>query len=251
MSELRQRLKDGKLIVSTFVKTTSHQIVEVLATAGFDALVLDAEHAPFGKESLDLCLMAAKAIGLPTLVRLPNSSPDTILQVLDMGAAGIVVPHVDSAEQAREVVRASRYRGGVRGFSASTRAGGFGSRGMIDHIQSSDQSTVVIVQIESLLAVECAQEIGKVEGVDCLLVGPADLALSLGCDHVHDPRVQAAIEEVRAASRKAGCALGCFVANALEADRLREMKTEFVVLGSDQMLLSGAARDALSLARGI
>lgn len=249
-TQLRQRLRDGAALLSTFVKTTSPQIVELLATVGFDALVLDAEHAPFGIESLDLCLMAARASGTPALVRVPNARPDTILQVLDMGAAGVVVPHVDNVEQAREAVRAARYRGGLRGFSASPRAGGYGARGMAEHIQSSDENTLVIVQIESVAAVENAEEIGRVEGVDCLFVGPADLAVSMGCDDPGDPRVQARIADVRAASGRSHCALGCFTASAADAQRLRELGTSLVVLASDQMLLRRAAHDALTLLRG-
>lgn len=176
---LRERLVAGESLFATFVKTTSHQTVEVLAATGLDTLVLDAEHAPFGPESLDRSLLAARACSLPVLVRVPYPRGAAIQQALDMGAAGVMVPHVDSAAIALEVVRAARY-GGTRGYSASPRAGGYGQRGMAEHLRLSDAHTAVLVQIESGEAVAQVREIAAVPGVDCLFIGPADLAVSIG-----------------------------------------------------------------------
>ena len=176
----RQRLRSGELLLATFVKTTSPQTVEVLSATGLDAVVLDAEHAPFGPESLDRCLGAARGSGVVGLVRIPALRAEAILQALDMGAAGVFVPHVDTAEQAREAVDAARYVGGKRGYSASARAGDYGECDMALHLHSGDTGTAVIVQIESVEAVARAEAIALVPGVDCLFIGPADLAVSIG-----------------------------------------------------------------------
>ncbi len=147
-ARLRSRILARDRLMATFVKTTSHQTVEVLAATGMDTLVLDAEHAPFGPESLDRSLLAAHACALPVLVRVPYPRAAAIQQALDLGAGGVMVPHVDDARIAEEVVRAARYgQGGARGFSNSSRAGGYGARGMAEHLLASDAHTSVIVQI--------------------------------------------------------------------------------------------------------
>ena len=102
--------------LGTFVKTLSPHVVEILGLTGLDFAAIDAEHAPFDRAALDLMMLAGRAARLPIHVRIPDIAPATILSVLDIGAAGLVVPHVDSAAQAAEVVSRARYRGGVRGF---------------------------------------------------------------------------------------------------------------------------------------
>lgn len=242
---LRERLVAGESLFATFVKTTSHQTVEVLAATGLDTLVLDAEHAPFGPESLDRSLLAARACSLPVLVRVPYPRGAAIQQALDMGAAGVMVPHVDSAAIALEVVRAARY-GGTRGYSASPRAGGYGQRGMAEHLRLSDAHTAVLVQIESGEAVAQVREIAAVPGVDCLFIGPADLAVSIGADSPGDPRVAEAIAQVCAVGRAARCAVGCFVSDVAQVAGLRSLGVAFFVVGSDQALLRAAARQAMA-----
>ncbi|RYF24569.1 MAG: aldolase [Comamonadaceae bacterium] len=245
---LKQRLLDGEPLLATYVKTTSHQTVEVLASTGLDAIVLDAEHAPFGPESLDRALLASRACGLPALVRVPHVRADAIQQALDMGAAGVVVPRVDSAAIATHVVRASRYIGG-RGFSASPRAGGYGQREMAELMRVSDTQTAVIVQIESMDAVEEAAAIAAVPGVDCLFVAPADLAVSMGAHSLADPRVAEALARVCEAGRQAGRAIGCSVADSQQVPGLRALGVSFFVVGSDQALLKRAARQAVAVAK--
>ncbi|CAM3541485.1 HpcH/HpaI aldolase family protein [Paracidovorax anthurii] len=246
-ASLRQRLAARERLLSTFVKTTSHQTVEVLAATGLDTLVLDAEHAPFGPESLDRSLLAGHACGLPVLVRVPYPRAAAIQQALDLGAAGVMVPHVDDARIATEVVRAARYgQGGTRGFSTASRAGGYGLRSMADHLRASDEHTAVIVQIESAQAVAEAAAIAAVPGVDCLFVGPADLAVSFGATGTDDPRVAEAMATVCAAGRAAGRAVGCFVPDARAVPDLGAMGASFFVVGSDQALLRKAARQVMA-----
>jgi 2-keto-3-deoxy-L-rhamnonate aldolase RhmA len=125
--------------VGTFVKTDSTQVVEVLGHTDLDFLVLDAEHAPFDRAQQDRMLLAAHAVGKPMLVRIPDHRDATILSVLDLGAAGIVVPHVDSAEDARNVVAAARFVGGRRGLSLSARFGGYGTRSRAEAMTEADR----------------------------------------------------------------------------------------------------------------
>ena len=119
-ASFRARLLARQTLVGTFLKTPTGHGVEIMGDAGFDFVVIDQEHAPFDRSSTDVALAIACARGLPALVRV--AGPETVLSVLDGGATGILMPHVASAEQARAVVAACRYRGG-RGFATSTRAG--------------------------------------------------------------------------------------------------------------------------------
>jgi 2-keto-3-deoxy-L-rhamnonate aldolase RhmA len=230
---------EGAWHAGTFVKTTSPQVVELLGGCGLDFAVLDAEHAPFDRTSLDLALLAGRAAALPLFVRVPDRAAATLLGVLDMGAAGVLVPHVDTAEQAQEVVAHCRYVGGDRGYSSSPRAAGYGALGMAAAIRAGD-ANVVMCQIESVAAVDAAARIAAVPGVGGIFIGRADLALSMGLDSAQHPRVSEATEHVIAAGRAAGCVVGMFVGSNEERERYRALGVRWFVQGSDQGLLRGA-----------
>ena len=115
------------MLLGTFVKTPGPHNTEALGTAGLDFVVIDEEHAPFDRGSIDLALLGARAGGIAGLVRVSDAGH--LLAALDDGATGVLIPHVDSPQRAAEVVSLCRYRGGSRGFSNTTRAGGYGGRG--------------------------------------------------------------------------------------------------------------------------
>jgi len=241
---LRSRVRAGDPLVGVFVKSSSYQVVEVLGRTGLDFVVFDAEHAPFDRNALDVCLLAARANRLPALVRLPNPEADTVLGVLDMGAEGIMAPHVQSAAGARELVATTRYRDGQRGFSPSGRAGGYGTAAMADHISAQDEGTTVLCQIEDTPGVENVAEIAATDGVDCLFIGRADLTVAYGAEAVDDPRVAAAVARTCAAGRDAGVPVGMFLPSVAATPAFRDMGVSVFVFGSDQGLLRSGA-DAL------
>lgn len=227
--------------VGTFVKTTSPQCIEILGGSGLDFAVLDAEHAPFGRAALDLAMIAGRAVNLPLFVRVLDRSAAGLLSVLDMGAAGVLVPHVDSEQDAREAVAHCRYVGGDRGYSSSPRAAGYGALGMKQAIAEGDRN-VVICQIESVSAVASAAQIAAVPGVAALFIGRADLALSMGLDSAQDPRVTEATEGVIRATLAAGKTVGMFVGSNAERDKYRALGVRWFIQGSDQSLLRQAAQ---------
>lgn len=233
----------GEHHVGTFVKTTSAQVVEILGGSGLDFAVLDAEHAPFDRAAIDLALLAGRAASLPLFVRPADRSAASLLNALDLGAAGVLVPHVDTEADAREVVAHCRYVGGDRGYSSSPRAAGYGALGMKQAIAHGDRA-VVVCQIESSAAVENAAGIAAVPGVGALFVGRADLALSMGLDNAQDPRVTAATERVIRASLEAGTPVGMFVGSTTERETFRALGVCWFIQGSDQSLLRQAARAA-------
>lgn len=238
----RQRLEAGEALLGIFVKSASYQQVEVLGRTGLDFVVFDAEHAPFDRSALDVCLLAAEARSLPALVRLPNDDPDSIFGVLDMGATGFLAPHVDSAAKAVGLVASARFRGGHRGISPSGRAGSYGGFGLAEYIETQDAATTVMCQIEDEGGVKNVAAIAAVEGVDCLFIGRADLAVSLGADGTDDPVVAEAVETICAAGRKTGVPVGMFLPTLDGIDRHRELGVTLFVIGSDQSLLKAGAR---------
>ena len=227
--------------VGTFVKTASPQVIEILGGSGLDFAVLDAEHAPLDRAMLDLMMLAGRAADLPLLVRIPDSQPATFLSVLDMGAAGVLVPHVDTVAQAEAAVGSARFRGGSRGYSSSPRFAGYGSLGMVKALTAGDQA-MVICQIESPQAVANAAAIAAIPGVEGLFIGRADLALAMGLEDARHPDVMAAADNSIAAALAAGKLAGVFAGSVAECDRYAAQGVNWFVMGSDQSLLrQGAA----------
>ncbi|WP_438391898.1 HpcH/HpaI aldolase family protein [Caballeronia sp. DA-9] len=239
--------RDGTA-VATFIKTDSPVVVEILALSDLDFVVLDAEHAPFDRGAMDRMLFTARALGLPMLVRVPDHRDATILSALDLGAAGIVVPHVDSAADAHNVVGAARFIGGRRGISLSARFGGFGTISRAEAIADADRSAV-ICQIESAAAVDAVEAIAAVPGVGGLLIGRSDLALSLGVDSPSAPAVMDAVERIVAAAKPQALSVVLVCANTTEAAEFAQSGANAFVIGSDQSLLRSAALQIRAITR--
>lgn len=238
----RDRLRSGAVLIGTFVKTPSPIVCEVLASTSLDAVCLDAEHAPFGRRDLDSCIHALRAAGMPCLVRLQNDSHEHVLNALDCGATGLVIPHVTSAEQAKAIAKSAHYGRGGRGYAGSSRAAGYTGKPMAEHLRDSAAQTTVIAQIEDIEAVEAVEEIAAVEGIDCLFVGRIDLTVAYGADSPNDPRVLEAVEKVCRAGRESGTAVGMYVSDVSEAGKWIEQGASLFLLESDHaFLLRGAA----------
>ena len=226
----------------TFVKTASPQVIEILSFAQLDFVVIDAEHAPFDRRDIDIMVLAGRASNLPVFVRVPNTDPSTLLSSLDLGVAGLVVPHVDTVEQARAIVASTKYLGGQRGFSSSPRSSGYGSLGMKAALAQGD-SAKLLCQIESKQAVDAAADIAKIDGVDALFIGRADLALSMGFDNTAEAAVEEAVDHIIAVTKAAGKLVVVAVGNKAERDRFAARGADWFVIGTDQGLLRQAAID--------
>jgi 2-keto-3-deoxy-L-rhamnonate aldolase RhmA len=234
----RQRLAAREPLVGTFLKTPTSHATEILGEVGFDFVVIDQEHAPFDRTTTDIALMAARGGGIPALVRVPG--PDAVLSVLDCGATGMLVPHVASAEYAREVAALCRYRG-KRGFATSTRAGRYTATPMWKHIRESDDTVTLVAQIEDREALEEIDAIAAVDGIDSLFIGRGDLTAAFGDDSAEPPEVRQAVERIAAAARKAGKPISVYVGNRTEAAWLKSLGASAFILSSDQGFLRQAA----------
>ncbi|RLJ59016.1 2-keto-3-deoxy-L-rhamnonate aldolase RhmA [Litoreibacter meonggei] len=245
-SDFKARMASGDRLLGTFVKTPSVEMVEILAKSGLDFICLDAEHAPFDRMRLDACLAVARALDFPTLVRVPAGGEDDILKVMDAGAVGIVVPHVDSAEKARAIAKAARFGRGGRGFAGSTRWAGYATRSMAEVLEQSRTETVVIAQIEEPEGVEDIAGIAGAEGVDGVFIGPADLSVAYGATSVDNDELKEAMTRVGDAARKAGVAYVTWVPNAQTAKAWEGYGFNVFVMASEHAWMLAGARAAVA-----
>ncbi len=243
LSAFRQRLISRELLVGTFLKTPSAAVTEIIGLSGLDCLCIDAEHAPFDRAALDIVLLAARSQDLPSLVRVAQAEPAQILSALDLGASGVVAPHITSAAAAAQVARACRYGRDGRGYAGSTRAAGYTTRRMTDIVAEQNASICVVVQIEDAAALSEIDAIAAVDGVDCLFIGRMDLTVSLGAASPDDPRVVDAVQKICAAGRRHNRCVGMFTPTTAEAAQWRAEGASFFLLGSDQQWVLQGARD--------
>ena len=235
--------------MGTFIGTASPVTAEVCAAAGFDWLLLDLEHGAGGEEQVRATVPAAAAYRVPTVVRVESDARIRLGRVLDNGAAGVMLPRMESAAQVREAVSHLRYPPhGDRGVATYNRACRFGlDAGALD---TADDEILGIVQIESAAAVAAADDIAALDGVDVLFVGPRDLSHDLGVPgQLSAPAFMDAIEQVRLAAEKNGKACGLLVNDGAAAAKRIEEGWGFVAIGSDSTLLAAAATTHLSRAR--
>lgn len=232
--------------IGTFVKLPSIEVVEIAALAGLDFVVVDLEHSPLSIETAATLIAVARARGLGVLVRIPDHSASWVQRCLDAGADGLMVPHVDSVQQARELHTTAHFPPhGTRGCGPTTRAGGWGLRSMNDYLAS---ETLLLGQVESQAGVDASEVIVAEKLVSSLFLGPADLALSLGVE-ADSPDLAAMIRRVRETGASRGVPVGIAAPTAAAAGRRIDEGFDYVVVSNDATLLGTALRDVVADAR--
>jgi 2-keto-3-deoxy-L-rhamnonate aldolase RhmA len=244
LGTFRKRLKAGETLLGSMVTLGAPAVAEVLADVGFDWLFIDGEHGPLETGDI-LGILQAVGDRIACIVRVPAAEEVPIKKVLDLGAEGIIVPQVNTVDQAARVVRSARYSPeGSRGVGLS-RAQGYGMR-FQPYLATANEQIAVIVQAEHALAVENIESIVKVEGIDAVLIGPYDLAASLGkMGRIDDPAVMDAIEHVTKTCQAAGMPLGYFGVSAAAVRPYMERGYTLITAGVDTLFLGGAARRML------
>ena len=246
---LARTVRAGDATLGTFLGTASALTAEVCAASGFDWLLLDLEHGAGGEEQVRDVVPAAGSYGVPTVVRVETDARIRMGRVLDNGAAGIMLPRIDSAAQLQQALTHLRFPPrGDRGVATYNRACRFGlDTGALDR---ADEEILVIAQIESAASVKVVDEIAAVDGVDVLFIGPRDLSHDLGVPgDVTAPAFVDALDTVLAAGRRHGKACGLLVTDGAAAAKRLEQGWTFVAIGSDSTLLAAASRAALADAR--
>ncbi len=245
-----EKQKLDTVAAGTFLNMASHVSVEIAANTGFDWLLLDFEHGSGGLAQLRPLLLACRGAKAAPIVRLRSVDPDAAKFVLDSGAAGVMFPFVSTAEQARAAVEVAKYPPlGRRGVAGIIRATEYGE-GWHEYQQQANAKSLVIVQIETPEAVDAADEIASVEGVDVLFVGPLDLSGNMGCPGDYSPpNFVAALQHVIDACRRNGKAPGILSRPEFTAQHLK-MGFRFFALGSDAGAVVSGMRQNLSAIRG-
>ena len=238
-AEFARRVRSGERLLGSIVTLSSPEGAELFSRAGFDWLFVDTEHAPLDVLAAQGLLQAARC---PCLVRVPVGEEAVIKKALDIGAAGVVVPQVNSAEDVARIVRYCRYPPlGTRGVGI-VRAQGYGLD-FQEYVAGANTSVIVMLQIEHIDAVNNIDAIVRVPGVDALMIGPYDLSGSMGrLGQVEAPEVQAAIETVRKSCAAAGMKLGIFASSAAGMRPYIEKGYTLPIAGMDLMMLSAAAK---------
>jgi len=246
----RDRVLAGETLFGSWAGLGSPLAVELLGRAGFDWVVVDLEHGAGTEAELLAHLTAIEGTGAAALVRPQSGERLRIGRALDLGAAGVVIPRLDSTAEAREAVSFLRYPpDGVRGVALLTRGAHLGAVGHAD-VGSINRDILGIVQVESPGALRDARDIAAIDGVDVLFVGPADLSHSLGVPgRFADASYQAALRSVVAACRANGKAAGILLYDHASFAPHLELGFTFVGLGADASFVVSGATAALATAR--
>ena len=244
MYEIRRRVLNHDVVFGSFLNLGSALTAEIVAMAGFDFVLIDLEHGAGFEAHLLGQLQAVTHTGAAPIVRVESIDRPRFHRVLDLGVQGIMVPHVDTPEQAKQAIAAMRYPpNGVRGVAMMNRACGFGA-GFADYIKSANQALLAVIQIESPEAVENAEAIAAVDGVDVLFIGPLDLSHSLGVTaQFEHPKLLDACRKVARAAESAGKTAGILMPKAEDFSQWFGMGFRFLPCNSDGGLLNTAARN--------
>lgn len=251
----RRRLSGEGTPLGTWLMSGAASTAEAMGRAGFDWLLVDLEHVPVDEREHLSLLQAIAGTDACAVTRLAANEPVLFKRALDLGAQTVMVPFVDSAEQARRAVSSAKYPPlGTRGFAAVHRASGYGTA--TDYAQRANDSVFTIIQLETPAAVAALEEIAAVPGVDALFLGPGDLAANMGhIGHIAHPEVQAVIEDVARRCRAIGMPCGIVGPTPEMVSRFVSLGYGFVAVASDMGMLMRQAQTFIqairpSLARG-
>lgn len=245
----RSQLKQGKLLIAPMVTFSCPEAAEILADVGYDWLFLDAEHSTYAPSDLQ-AIVGRVSHKIPSLVRLPAPEEVSIKKALDLGAAGIIAPQVNSAEQAEQIVSWSRYSPeGTRGVGLG-RAHGYGFT-FDDYLAKANKETTVVVQAEHIDAVNSIEQIVAVPGVDAVLIGPYDLSASMKrIGEIDHPEVTGAIDHVTEVCQKNNMPLGIFGVTVDAVKPYIAKGFTLITVGVDTVMLGHAARKMLGQVKG-
>jgi 4-hydroxy-2-oxoheptanedioate aldolase len=250
MQAFRARCTGGEVSVGTFAAIPHPVAIEVVAATGVDFICIDWEHAQIDRERIEDLVRAADVHGVPAMVRVPGHAPESIAAALDAGAAGILVPRVSTAEQARAAVQATRYPPiGSRGVGPG-RAAGYGYR-IPDYLTSANENLLLAIQVETAEGLANIEAIAAVDGVDVIFIGPGDLSVSIDAmEPSGADRLNAAIRTIAGAATRAGRTAGIFRPSPDDIATWRASGIRFFILASDTMFLGAGVATAMKAAHG-
>ncbi len=244
---LKKRLKAGEVLYGTFIDSCNEDMVEISAIAGFDYALIDAEHSPCDPIIAQRLVRAADARNLPTLIRVSNSLPSTILKMMDIGASGIMAPLVHDAEMAKGVVESVRYYPAGRRGTALMRASNYNTLPIGDYFAKTNSDAFVMVQAESVQAVENLEKVLAVKDLDAIFLGPYDLSQSMGIPgQVESKQILEIAERIAKLARAAGKFAGTIAGSYEKSQRLVDMGYQLITYSTDLDLYCAYARETVA-----
>jgi len=239
-AEFKKQLRQGRPKIGLFLNSSSPTVAEQLAHSGYDWLLVDTQHGPMGYESLSGMLAGVANGGAKSMVRVGSyQDRPGIQQALDMGADGVLVPYINTAEEARQAVSCARYP------TVGTRSVYFPQRsmnraGLLGYAGAANANIIVALQVETASCIENIDEIAAVPGVDILFLGQNDLCMSMGLYEKYEfphmytsPELGAATEKLRAAARRNDVILGLFLFGTSRVGEFLEKGFPFISIGND------------------
>lgn len=248
MIGLKAKVKDGGLVIGTMISEVRNpNLAYLLAECGFDFFIIDNEHGAYSPETISNMIAAARGAGISIVVRIPEIRREAIMKPLDSGATGLLVPMVDTAEQAEEIMTFAKYPPmGNRGVALSRAHSSYGQPDAVEYLEQANRKTFIAVQAESPRAIENLDSIATTPGVDAIFVGPADLSVSMGIPgQLTHPKEVEAIEKVIAICREHDVVPGIHMAKLETLEDWIRRGMRFVTFSSDIDLLARAAQESL------
>jgi len=244
-SDLRRRMRQGDRLVGLFARLIQPEAAELLADAGLDFVILDVEHGTHGRTEISRFVFSAQALGLPVLVRLPDATETWIQHAISIGAAGVVIPHVNSPELARRAAGFARGLAMERAYAGMARRSAYRKGSWADFRQQAADTLVFVAQLDEPPGVPIAADVAALDDVDGLFLGSLGLALAMGHGAPSAPAVDAALESMCRAGVAAGKSVGVHVMDPAQQSNWLERGARLLVVGSDYALLrNGAAAQA-------
>ena len=257
-NKVKIALREKRMVLGTAAQIASPEVVEIIGNQGFDFVWIDMEHGHFGVESMVSMVRAADTCSLVPMVRVLHNEPSYIMQVLDAGAMGVIVPGISTREEAEKAVQAAKYYPlGSRGSCPWTRATGYCAKDWNKHTQWSNEETILWLLIEGKEGIENLEEILRVPGVDIVLLGTVDLAQSLGIPgQIDHPMVKKALSQMIDIAQAQNVSLAKVTVAETDADAIaasvaewRDIGGQVICLGGDRPLLSNILSNTLKAAQ--
>jgi 2-dehydro-3-deoxyglucarate aldolase/4-hydroxy-2-oxoheptanedioate aldolase len=251
VNHFKRAIASGATPVGTWLMSGAPATAEALGCAGFDFLVVDMEHVPIDVAEMISLLRTIAGTPAQAIVRPPWNDMVMVKRAMDAGALSLLFPFVQNADEARRAVAYTRYPpDGIRGVAGTHRGSRYGA--VANYLKRANDEVCVVLQIETLVALDNLEEIAAVPGVDSIFVGPGDLSASMGfIGEIGNPAVQAKIKAAAAGCRRLGKPCGIVGPTPEMVGRFLEYGYSWVAIGSDMSLMVGRAQEYLGKVRGV
>lgn len=246
LEEFKRKITNGIPVYGPFMKTADPAFVEATGYAGFDFAILDMEHGPNSLQTMQNLVRASIISGILPVIRVRDRQPESISQALDIGALGIQIPQITSAQEVEEVIDAAKFAPmGHRGVCRFVRAANYSAIPAEKYFQQANE-TLIIIQIEGKLAIENFDKILDVKGVDIYFIGPYDLSQALGlAGQINHPEVKKEIRNLIKKANERDCKIGLFADTVQAAIEWRELGVGYISYSVDTGIYNSACTDIL------